>query len=163
MAICGEQVIVELSEVANPDQFVSKHWVATRTGDDRELFILSGIALINVQGVSSAQWRRGQYRLVVNLAQPLVTAGQDPSQTGLQIEQWTPFVTPYALFNAGQSVNSGFAVDEVFDVAPVGDATNTVVVSGCTAVRDSDAIIYRVGYHLTLLGRFAPLEFTPIP
>ena len=101
--------------------------------------------------------------MVVNLAQPLVTAGQDPSQTGLQIEQWTPFVTPYALFNAGQSVNSGFAVDEVFDVAPVGDATNTVVVSGCTAVRDSDAIIYRVGYHLTLLGRFAPLEFTPIP
>jgi hypothetical protein len=154
MPICPDQLIVNLSERGHPDRFVSKHWVATQAGDGREMFILSGIALINLQGVSSEQWRRGRYRLGVNLDQPLLTAGQDPTQTGLLIEQWTPLVTPYSIFNAGQSLNSGFAVDEVFDVLPVNRPTRDVFLEGCVAVRDSDAFLFRVGYHLTLLGTF---------
>ena len=67
-----------------------------------------------------------------------------------------------AIFNQGQSINSGFAVDawrpnhfgsgtDVLSNRPVNNLFSGINVD--LAVRDTDAWLYRLGYNITLLGK----------
>ena len=81
---------------------------------------------------------------------------------GFQVEQWAPFAALSSVFNQGASVNSGFAVD-VWRPNPFASGINahtnaplTKLFSGIqvdVAVRDSDAIIHRLSYNITLVGK----------
>jgi hypothetical protein len=64
------------------------------------------------------------------------------------IEQWAPFATVNARFNANVANNDGTAAD-AFSLDPSFGATLHVDV----AVRDTDAEIFRLGYQVSLYGR----------
>ena len=78
------------------------------------------------------------------------------------VEEWAPFASLSSIYNQDQSDNSGFAVDlwrpTPFTSGPdvVTNQTVSNLFSGIdvdVAVRDTDAWIYRVSYHITLLGK----------
>ena len=85
-----------------------------------------------------------------------------------RVEQWAPYAALSSMFNRGASLNSGFAVDvwrpnpfdnatDIFTNAPVNNLFSGIQAD--VAVRDIDAIIHRLSYHITLLGQivFVPL------
>lgn len=177
-----------------PTGFAVQNWVivpvATATGqappanirEQRWQLVLSGVVLIDMKGVTPAQWRRETLLISPDLRAPIKFAaqrfgvplppGNDSSYyANFQVEQWAPFSTLSSVFNANQSVNSGFAVDawrpEPFfaatDLATNAQVSNLFAgVQSDIAVRDSDAFLYRVGYHITLIGRivFSPVIIT---
>lgn len=140
--------------------------------------ILSGVVLIDMKGVSSSQWRHETLSIQPNLKDAAMMAAQrfglplPPGPTGawfpaFQVEQLAPFSTLSSVFNAQESINSGFAVDAwrpnpfftATDLATNTPATNLFAgIQADVAVRDSDAFLFRVGYHITLVGRiiFSP-------
>jgi hypothetical protein len=74
---------------------------------------------------------------------------------GFQLEQWAPFASINSIFEQGQSVNAGFAVDawrhspffsgtDAFSGQLIGNIFNGIIAD--VAVSDSDAWLYRVGY-----------------
>lgn len=179
----------------NPTGFAGQNWVivpvATAAGqsppsgirEQRWQLVLSGVVLLDMKGVSAAQWRRETVVIAPDLRGPIKFAAQrfgvplppglDESAfySNLQVEQWAPFSTLSSIFNANQSVNSGFAVDvwrpnpffTATDLATNAQVSNLFAgIQADIAVRDSDAYLYRLGYHITLIGRivFSPVIIT---
>ncbi|MGA9581543.1 MAG: M23 family metallopeptidase [Allosphingosinicella sp.] len=177
-----------------PSGFAGQNWVivpvATAAGqpppanirDQRWQLVLSGVVLVDMKGVTTAQWRRETLLIAPDLRAPIKFAGQrfgvplpnlDDSafHSNFQVEQWAPFSTLSSVFNANQSINSGFAVDvwrpnpffTATDLATNAQVSNLFAgIQADIAVRDSDAYIYRIGYHITLIGRivFSPVIIT---
>jgi hypothetical protein len=88
------------------------------------------------------------------------------------LEEWAPFVSLSSIFDQDQSINAGFAVNswrpspflrthtepgsgglgnDLLTNQPVANIFSGIRVD--VAVRDSDAQILRIGYHITLVGR----------
>jgi hypothetical protein len=112
--------------------------------------------------------RRGLERLSAPDTAFLPTAEQVAWFAAFQVEQLAPFSTLSSVFNAQESINSGFAVDawrpnpfftanDLATGSPVADLFAGIQAD--LAVRDSDAFLYRVGYHITLVGR---IIFSPV-
>ena len=138
------------------------------------LLTLSGVALVNLQGNSEAQWLRETLLLQPTLVDPMhfaIASHSIPRPAGtegnayslaFQVEQYAPYASISAIFNQGVSNNSGFAVD-VWRPNPFGSGTDAFshhsvgnLFSGLqvdVAVRDTDAWLYRVGYNILLLGK----------
>jgi hypothetical protein len=143
-------LLERLTTNLNPDRFVSRHWLHTRTGDGRELVVLSGNALANVRGTSSDAWLRGEVQLVVEIGPGILPPGK-----WFRADQWVVVVDPSAIWDRDQSVNAGFAVDTFRLVAPNAQSGKAYAeISTDVAVRDSDAFLYRMSYHVTLIGHF---------
>ena len=78
------------------------------------------------------------------------------------VDAWSPAVSPSAIFNQGQSTNSGFAV-ESWGINQFGTGTDALTgrpvanlfggVNAELAVREMDGWLYRVGYNITLIGK----------
>jgi hypothetical protein len=151
--------------------------------DQKWLLVLSGVVFANLKGDNSGQWNDLTVSFMPDMAgtdDPTSTSGplnwaiskysisKPPGSAGSQflirfsVEEWSPFVSLGSIFNQGQSINSGFAVDDwrpnhfesgtdVITNQPV----NSIFmgVNADLAVSDSDAWIYRLGYNITLLGR----------
>jgi len=138
------------------------------------LLTLSGVAMVDLQGNSGAQWLHQTLILQPTVIDPMHyaiathsiprPAGTEGNQYTLafQIEQLAPFASISSIFNQGQSINSGFAVDvwrpnhydtgtNAFSHLPVGNLWTGLQVD--VAVRDTDAILHRVGYSIALLGK----------
>jgi hypothetical protein len=167
-------VPIVLSQDANPDRFTARHWMfipnerVTQPPNPpavpyRGLIILTGIAIIDLQGASPASWRRERVilRLDRDFARAAALAPWAPNTPGnflvFQSEQWAPFVTVNARYNRGPADNDGTAVDSFWLDLSAGKAVINIDV----AVRDVDAFIYRLGYSLHLYGRLE--EFAPVP
>jgi len=147
------------------------------------LLALSGVALVNLQGLPSGKWHRDQVHISPDVSGPLDYAirrfsiprprgreGADYS-TGFQVDQWAPFVGLGSVFDARQAVNAGFAVDawrhaqfgagtDAFSGQPAGNIFTGVVADA--GASDSDAWLYRVGYSFTLEGRIVFTVTTPV-
>lgn len=133
------------------------------------LLVLSGVAIIDLTG-NSSQWLRKTAVISPNLFPPLdhaikrhnVLTPSGAHRLRFQVEQWAPHVAPSSMFNKNHSVNSGFAVD-VWRPHPFDTDTDVVtnasfgnIFTGIQvdlAVRDIDAILHRVSYHISLLGK----------
>ena len=148
--------------------------VPARIQDQRFLLALSGVAIVDLKGTSPAQWRHETVALRPDLTGPLLHAVERHAiprpagalgstyWLGFQVEQWAPFAALSAMFNEGPSVNSGFAVN-VWRPIPFASGTDahtnaplTKLFAGIqvdVAVRDSDAILHRISYNMTLVGR----------
>jgi len=148
------------------------------------LLVLSGVALVNLQGLASGDWHRDQVHISPDMNGPLGYAisrfsiprprgreGVDYN-TGFQVAQWAPFVSLGSIFDARQAVNAGFAVDawrhaqfgngtDAFSQQPVGNIFTGVVADA--GASDSDAWLYRVGYNFILEGRIVFTVTTPVP
>lgn len=164
--------------------FAGQNWLITPlsgTGVNRKfLMILSGVVIVDFKGNSGTNWRRETFSIRPDLVNPLNHAinstgiARPPGTQGanyftaFSVEQWVPYSAPSSMFNKDQSVNSGFAVD-VWRPNPFGAGTDiisnaplTQLFSGIqvdTAVRDTDAFLHRLSYHISLVGK---IKFGPI-
>jgi hypothetical protein len=151
--------------------------------DQKFLLVLSGVVIANLEGNSGSQWLHETLSFIPDMAGPQNSgplnwavnrfgipkpASQNVS-LGFSLEEWAPFASLSSIFNQDQSINSGFAVDvwrpthfatgtDAFTHLPVGNIFAGIDVD--VAVRDTDAWIFRVGYHVTLLGK---IVFLTIP
>ena len=89
------------------------------------------------------------------------TPGQNYTSR-FQVEQWVPHSAPSSMYDIEHAVNSGYAVDvwrpnpfdtdtDVVTNAPIGNIFSGIQVD--VAVSDVDAWLYRLSYHITLLGK----------
>jgi hypothetical protein len=179
--------------MVNVTSFGGENWLITpavsavhetppaNISNQKWLLVLSGVFLVNLQGLASGDWNREQVRISPDMSGPLDSAisrfsiprprgieGSDYS-TGFQVDQLAPFVGLGSVFDAHQAVNAGFAVDawrpaefgkgtDAFSGQPVDNIFSGVVVNA--GASDSDAWLYRLSYNFTLEGR---IVFTVIP
>lgn len=137
------------NQINNPGMFVNPEVIHTKSGDQKDIIVLSGIVNLNLQGNSAEKWLRGGFGLVIDIRSML------PEKIGFKIEQQTSLVTVNSIFNAGHSVNAGYAVDSC-GVKRTGRFDLYVIIEGTDAIRDVDAFLYRIGYYSTVLGTFGP-------
>jgi len=181
----GEKPVKEISTYAvqnwliTPSALaVNEHVASVR--DQRFLLFLSGVAIVDEMGNSGAMWLRDTVSLrpalydALNFAVNRWNIPRPPTGSyGIEFEteQWAPFVSLSSVFNAGESINSGFAVDS-WGLNPFGSGTDAITgqpfnrlfagIQVNIAVRDTDAWIFRLGYNIALLGRiiYVPLIIT---
>jgi hypothetical protein len=149
--------------------------------DQKWLLVLSGVVIANFKGNSTSAWLRDTFTFLPDMAgpnnsgplnwaigrfsipRPPGTPGSDYN-TVFSLEEWAPFASLSAVFNQGESIDSGFAVDvwrpnhfstgtDVVSHQPVSNVFTGVSVDA--AVRDTDAWLYRLGYNITQLGKIA--------
>lgn len=144
---------------------------------------LSGVTIPDLIGTSGTDWRRETLLITPDLRGPLnhvinnFSIPRPPGNEGaqytvqFQVQQWAPFAAISSIFDRNQAVNAGFAVD-VWRPNPFATVTDAFsnqprdrIFSGIqvdVAVRDSDAILHRVSYNISLLGEivFSPIIIT---
>jgi murein DD-endopeptidase MepM/ murein hydrolase activator NlpD len=180
-----EPPIIEVTDFAGQNWVITPEALAVsedppaKVEDQKFLLVLSGIAVVDFQGESTADWRRATLLIRPDVDAPMQHAiteygiptppGTSGAQywTALQVEHWAPFAAPSAMFNRGVSNNSGFAVDRWrpnpfesklgFANTMIGNLFSGVLVD--VAVRDTDAVLHRVSYSVTLVGK---IVFGPI-
>jgi hypothetical protein len=151
--------------------------------DQKWLLVLSGVVNANQKGDNTGQWTYQTVSFAPDLAgtdEPTSTSGplnwaighysipRPPGSVGTNylirfaVEEWSPFVSLSSIYDQGQSVNAGFAVN---DWRPSPFATGTDVFTGQQVnniftgviadigVSDSDAWLYRLSYNITLVGK----------
>jgi len=153
--------------------------------EQKWLLVLSGVVIADLKGNSGAQWLHETLSFIPDMAGPppgnsgplnfaishFYKPADKPAGTPgtnfnivFSLEEWAPFASLSSIFNQGQSINSGFAVDtwrpnhfgsgtSVLSNQPVNNIFSGINVD--VAVRDTDAIIHRIGYNITLLGKIA--------
>ena len=147
--------------------------------DQKWLLTLTGVAIVNLKPTSNADWLRETLQIMPDTAAPLrfaINRYSIPVPTSspytdygdlgvvypfFQLDEWAPFASIGSIFDKNESVNAGFAVDRWAPspfktyTAPglpnIGNVFQGIRVD--VAVRDIDAILYRVNYHITLLGK----------
>jgi hypothetical protein len=138
------------------------------------VLVVTGVAGVDLQGTLANDWRHQTISLGLDLAVPLKHAiaehgitrppGVEGNQyvVGFQVEQFAPFAAPASIFNAGTSVHAGYAVDawhlNALGTAPDAFSGATLInlftgISIDLAVRNKEAVIHRVAYHVTLIGK----------
>jgi hypothetical protein len=151
--------------------------------DQKWLIVLSGVVIANQRGDNSGQWNYQTVSFIPDMSgpdDPSATSGplnwaiskysipRPPGAVGsdytirFSLEEWSPFVSLGSIFDQGQSINAGFAVDDWrpnhFDNGTsvlTGQPVNNIFtgVNADLAVQDSDAWLYRLSYNITLLGK----------
>jgi hypothetical protein len=142
----------------------------------RWLLVLSGVAVCNFEGQTTNDWTRDTILIQPDINKALEDAItshniprphlQPPSTAvpGFEADpdQRAPFATLNSIFDTPGSLNDGFAVDswqishhfahnaQHADIEPTVDIIDGLIVDA--AVRNSDAELYRIGYHMTLIG-----------
>lgn len=136
----------------NETDLASRFYMHFSIPGGRVYYALSGVFLTNLKG-QDQNWLQQPIHLTIPID---VLPSPD---TGLHIEQWVPFFTMNSVYNQDEAVNSGHAVDS-FDIELLeadenfGQASVSFLVS--TAIRDSDAYLYRIGYNVALTGTLKP-------
>jgi len=134
----------------------SKHWAIAHLPNNKVMYVLTGTFNVNLKG-QNQNWLFDQLSLSISLP-------ETNQQQGLSIEYWAPFFTLNSVYNQDEAVNSGHAVNDFWIDSPVGDpqfGTQYVSFKVNTAVRDSDAYIYKIGFNITLIGTYRPEKPTP--
>jgi hypothetical protein len=132
--------------------------------------VLAGVGIVDFTGNNADDWRRETLRIYPDIISPLQFAINrfgipKPSVDvgpGLELDQWAPFAAVSSSFSREQgTVDAGFAVDE-WRPYPFFKGTDfdgggfvTQVFQGIAvdiAVRNNQAVLHRVSYHITLIG-----------
>lgn len=177
----------------NLTNFAGQNWLITPAAlavgepppanihDQKWLLVLTGVATANLKGNSTSQWLNSNVSFLPDMAGannsgPLNWAIgaygiPKPAGTGYTIafavDEWAPFVALSAIYDQGQSIEAGYAVNvwrpnhfatgvDAFSHAPVGNIFTGV--NADVGVRDTDAWILSVSYNITLRGRIAFLN-----
>jgi hypothetical protein len=134
-------------EVIAPERLHTTHELRTRTGDGRDLVVLSGYAEIDgedLRGNPDGTWNRKD--LVFRIGPQWVRGRVDS----------VPVVSMTSIMNVAVAHNAGWAVDNCsltyFEVFP-GPPSGVQLELKCrVAVRDSDGYMFRVNYYATSVG-----------
>jgi hypothetical protein len=148
--------------------------------DPSLLLVLTGVCLIDFQGDNVDDWRRETITIYPDVAAPLqyaidrygisVPARHPGEYPVLSLDQWAPYAAFSSIFDKDSgAVDAGYAVD-VWRPTPFYSTTDAAgravynIFNGIdvdVAVRNNKAWLYRISYHITLLGKIAFLP--PIP
>jgi hypothetical protein len=144
--------------------------------DQKWLLVLSGVVLANLKGDNSGDWNRQTVSFIpdmagsddptwaishYNIPRPSGSVGTD-YLIRFALEGWSPSVSLGSVYDQGQSINAGFAVDDWrpnhFDSGTdvvTGQPVNNVFtgVNADLAVSDSDAWFFRLTYNIVLIGK----------
>lgn len=136
--------------------------------DQRWIFQMNGVALVDMRGKTTASWVHDQLLISPNLSTALTPALSRyaippvPGATPwMQVESSIPFATLSSIYDQHHAVDMGFAVDRWrIQTRPGTEAvtgqTLQNLLSGMVvdlAVRDSDAILHRVSFNITVQGK----------
>ncbi|MGI9023259.1 MAG: hypothetical protein ACR2HV_08540 [Acidimicrobiales bacterium] len=141
--------------------------------DQKFTLVLTGVGIVDLTGTSSVDWRWETLLMLPSLGAAMNYAidrygiprppGPEGGvyQTHFQVENWAPFAGLSAIFDRHQSVDAGYAIDRwsanLFAGTDYFTGQRLTSLWGGffadAAVRDSDAVIHRVSYHVTLTGR----------
>lgn len=136
--------------------------------EQKWLLTLSGVVIPNLKGGAANDWLRETLLISPDTSGPMEYATArfgiprpDHSHPVFTVEQWAPFGGISSIFDQDNIGNAGFAVDtwrphpfRLLRDVNGRDVTN--VFSGVqvdVAVRDLQAVLHRVSYHFSLLGR----------
>lgn len=129
---------------SDPGSVVFPQRLQAPQADGRLLLVFSGVALVNLRG-ESADWNRDLLFLALD-TRPLGTG----ERTFVE-DQVAPLVTLNSIWDKNTAINAGFAVDSC---RPLLNLFPDFILIECQiAARDSDAFLYRAGYHVTVTGR----------
>ena len=135
-------------EIIEPEAFHTTHELRTRTGDGRDMVVLSGYAEIDgkdLQGNPDGTWNRKEL---------LIRVGPQWRTAPVSV----PVVSMSSIMNVDVANNAGWAVDNcevtLFQQLPT-PGTFQVELRSRVAVRDSDGFMFRVNYYTTSLGDLA--------
>ncbi len=183
----GGGTVIEVTEFAGQNWLITPaspaaNQPAPTVQNQKWVLVLSGVAIIDLKGLSSSQWLNETISIRPDLVGPLdhaINEGGIPRPAGVlglnylmgfQVDQWAPMAGISSIFNAGESNNSGFAVNvwrpnpfstiTDFSSAQVNNVFEGVQVD--VGVRDSDAWLFRLNYNITLRGKivFWPVVIT---
>ena len=129
-----------------PEAFHTTHRLQTKTGDGKDMVVLSGYAEIDgedLRGNSDGTWNRRDLVFRVGPDWKTVDA--------------VPVVSMTTIMNVGVATNAGWAVDQckVIDVFTPSRRKRHVQLECRVAVRDQDGFMFRVNYYVTMVGRLA--------
>ncbi len=165
----------------------------TNISKQQWLLILSGVAVANFQGNSTALWKAETVTILPDLAGstgsgplnwaigrysiPKPPGGGYNIGFSLDSESWVPFAALSKMIDQNQSINAGYAVElwrptpfiggtDAFSGASVANIFAGIDVD--LSVRDSDAFIEKVSYNISLLGKIvffqeASVQLVPVP
>ncbi len=137
------------------------------------LIVLTGVGIIDLRGNNVNDWRRETLNIFPDVAAPMEHAIRKysiPRPVGfntvpaLDVEQITPFASVSSFLDEDTgTIDAGFAVDRwrpspFFQTSEAGGNPVNNIFTGIVvdiAVRNNRALIHRVSYHITLLGRIA--------
>jgi hypothetical protein len=148
--------------------------------DQKWMLTLTGVAVVNLTAGFNGDWLRETLQILPDMNGPLQFAINRfsvpvPSNPGyivnglskitpfFQLEEWAPFASLGSIFDKNQSVDAGFAVDfwkpsPFLTLSASGLPDIKQIFQGIkvdVAVRDIDATLFRVNYHISLLGKIA--------
>lgn len=131
----------------------------------KSLLVLTGVCVIDLQGNNPNDWRRETILIQPDLDTPLQHALESQgsisvaSSYNFQVDQGAPFAAISSVFEkeAG-AVDAGFAVDAWR--LSLGSNKVFTGLEVDVAVRNNRATLYRISYHLTLLGT---IHSKPLP
>jgi hypothetical protein len=131
----------------------SEHWVHFTDSRQREVYVLSGVCILDPAEVGpqdGSRWQRGKTDFAIPV--PDLPEGQ-----GLVVQQWAPTIVLGSIQNDGVANNAGWAVDD-FNLEVTGGEPATYVYPVFDyAVGDTDGQLRRVAYTVTVVGYYAQL------
>lgn len=157
-----------MSILAETSNVTSRHWLrmpAPHSGENFELFIFTGIAVFDGQlKGTGGSWERGQAYINANYSN-IVSTGQ-----AILPQNWTVDTHLASISNIEAAINTGWAVDN-FSLSrgsnhlgggKVAVRNGILGIAMDVAVRDSDAYIQRLSYHVTILGKIVAYAAPPV-
>jgi hypothetical protein len=121
---------------------ITTHELRTRTGDNRDMLIISGYAHVNLKGNEDGSWNRKELKFYV---------GSKWSQ--LRERDVVPVVSLTSIMNVNVANNAGWAVDDCNVELESSPGQKQVVLRTLLATRDRDGILYRLNYYVTMVGQ----------
>ena len=151
--------ILNFTTMANKNYFSqadidSFHWLKFDGQNGEVLYALSGIIKVNMMG-SSSGWVSLPITCTIDI--PVLPAGM-----GLFIKYHTPSASLNSIYNKGQAINGGHAVNNCRLNFPNGHvSSNQTQLALDLAVSDTDAVLYKVGFNIIMSGYVRPIPPPP--
>ena len=148
----------------------------TSIRDQKWLLTLTGVAIVDLIPNFNGDWLRETLQILPDMNGPLkfainrfliptnpryILKGISETTPLFQLEEWAPFASLGSIFDKNQAIDAGFAVDTwrpspFLTLSTIGLPTISQIFQGIrvdVAVRDTDAVLHRVNYHISLLGK----------
>jgi hypothetical protein len=182
----------EISMDLSFNSFAGQNWLITPAAlavnevkpssisEQKWLLVLTGVGILDLKGNNPDDWRRETLVIFPDIGAPLQFAvdrfsiprpvGQQ-TQPAFNLDQWAPFAAISAIFDRDTgTVDAGYAVDiwrpnHFFDTADAGGNPVHNIFTGIAvdvAVRNDKAVLHRVSYHITLLGKIVFLTLSGV-
>lgn len=142
----------------NPDRFIHPMWVRAELPESRVLYTLQGIAVVNFKSDAQSTWKRDELNLKLYLEErPKWRQRPNPNEweeCELEVEHFSGSMHLNSIYNEETAIYAGWAIDDVYFPRWPTTTRGYFDINARIAGRDRDSYIYRIGYNITLYGRY---------